>query len=228
MGAAGSSAEDGGAGGPLWCGSNASVCCNKAAGGKGDITNRGRPQAYPQFTDKSAPDAPGQPQQWAHEGDRNAIASDPQQLSYMEGTETYEDGTTYRGQLVDGRRHGLGTWTSDTESYTGEWKEDQRDGRGKQEWKDGRVYEGQFKSGKLHGHGRMEWHMPNGLMVYEGQYVDDLKDGHGRYVWPDGRIYDGGWKRGMRDGRATVTTSKGQTRQEIWREDKMERRLDPA
>jgi len=144
----------------------------------------------------------------------------------MDSEETYEDGSMYKGQLRDGRRHGNGVWTSASEQYTGKWKDDQRDGQGKQTWSDGRIYEGQFSGGKFHGHGRMEWHMPTGLMVYEGQYVDDLKDGRGRYVWPDKRIYDGEWKRGMRDGQATYTNSQGVRRKGIWREDKVERWLD--
>jgi len=135
----------------------------------------------------------------------------------------YEDDSSYRGQLLDGRRHGRGVWTSPLEQYSGQWLFDQRDGHGKQTWQDGRIYDGQFKAGKFHGNGRMEWHMPAGLMVYEGQYVDDLKDGRGRYVWPDRRIYDGEWKKGMRDGRATYTNSNGQSRQGIWREDKVEK-----
>mmetsp|Transcript_45655 Transcript_45655/g.132915 ORF Transcript_45655/g.132915 Transcript_45655/m.132915 type:complete len:229 (-) Transcript_45655:64-750(-) len=227
MGGAESNESGAGLDGQLWCGTNASTCCNRSSGAKHDIT-RGRPQAYPQFTDKSGPEGSqwydggaGMPESAAHVDGGGGGA-------YTEGEETYEDGTTYKGQLVGGKRHGVGTWTSDAEAYTGQWKEDQRDGQGRQTWKDGRVYEGQFKGGKLHGYGRMEWHMPNGLMVYEGQYVDDLKDGQGRYVWPDGRVYDGGWQKGMRHGRATVTTSKGLTRHEIWKEDKMERRLEAA
>lgn len=183
-----------------------------------DIT-RGRPQAYPQSAEQS-----GKAAHW--QGDRGGANRAEQDVLFVDAEESYEDGTTYKGQLANGKRHGKGTWSSDTESYSGQWKEDCRDGEGKQTWKDGRIYQGQFKGGKLHGHGKMEWHMHNGLMVYEGQYVDDLKDGKGRYVWPDGRVYDGGWRKGMRDGAATVTTSKGQTRREMWREDKMERRLE--
>mmetsp|Transcript_118417 Transcript_118417/g.377445 ORF Transcript_118417/g.377445 Transcript_118417/m.377445 type:complete len:298 (+) Transcript_118417:39-932(+) len=144
----------------------------------------------------------------------------------VEGEETYEDNSSYKGQLVSGRRHGRGVWTSPSEQYAGQWLHDQRDGFGKQTWQDGRVYEGQFKGGKFHDHGRMEWHMPAGLMVYEGQYIDDLKDGVGRYVWPDRRVYDGEWKRGMRDGRATYTNANGQSRTGFWKEDKVERWLD--
>merc|ERR1740123_2725118 len=105
----------------------------------------------------------------------------------------------------------------------GQWKQDQRDGQGRQTWQDGRVYEGQFKNGKFEGFGRMEWHMANGMMVYEGEYVDDLKHGHGRYIWADGRVYDGEWRKGVRSGKATYTNANGQTRQGVWKDDKIER-----
>lgn len=140
--------------------------------------------------------------------------------------ETYEDGSTYNGQLIDGRRHGRGVWTSSTEQYNGQWKSDQRDGHGSQVWQDGRVYEGDFVDGKFHGHGRMEWHTPEGLMVYDGQYIDDVKHGRGMYNWPDGRIYDGQWENGKRSGEAYYTNLCGEKKRGIWNSDKIERWLD--
>eukprot|EP00931_Biecheleriopsis_adriatica_P010928 TRINITY_DN111996_c0_g1_i1.p1 TRINITY_DN111996_c0_g1~~TRINITY_DN111996_c0_g1_i1.p1 ORF type:complete len:261 (+),score=49.01 TRINITY_DN111996_c0_g1_i1:85-783(+) len=144
----------------------------------------------------------------------------------VDGEETYEDGSTFKGQLADGRRHGYGVWTSPAEQYTGQWRFDQRDGEGRQTWQDGRAYDGQFKQGKFHGVGRMEWHTPNGLMLYEGQYVDDLKHGVGKYVWPDNRMYEGEWKDGQRSGKATYTNSQGQSRAGIWKDDKVVSWLD--
>jgi len=144
----------------------------------------------------------------------------------IEEEETYEDGSCYKGQLLEGRRHGCGAWTASNESYNGQWRNDHRDGFGRQVWKDERarrVYEGQFQAGNFDGHGRMEWHTPNGMMVYEGQYSNDLKHGAGHYAWPDGRVYDGQWRYGQRWGRATFTNSAGLKRKSYWREDKLER-----
>lgn len=72
----------------------------------------------------------------------------------------------------------------------------------------------------------MEWHTPNGLMLYEGEYREDLKHGQGKYVWPDGRTYHGGWKEGQRAGQAVYTNAQGQSRKGIWKNDKVERWLD--
>jgi len=135
--------------------------------------------------------------------------------------EIYEDGSTFSGQLVCGRRHGRGIWMSPTEQYTGQWKDDQRDGHGKQTWSDGRQYDGQFSDGKFDGHGRMEWHTPNGLMVYEGQYVNDLKHGIGKYTWPDNRVYEGQWVQGHRSGHASYTNLNGEEKCGIWKDDKI-------
>lgn len=46
----------------------------------------------------------------------------------VEGQETYEDGSSYIGQLANGRRHGNGTWKSAVEQYSGQWVNDQRAG----------------------------------------------------------------------------------------------------
>lgn len=140
--------------------------------------------------------------------------------------ETYDDGSTYDGQIVGGERHGEGLWKSAQETYEGQWKQDHRHGKGKQTWEDGRVYAGQFADGKFHGFGRMEWTTPQGLMAYEGDYVDDVKHGHGKYLWPDGRVYDGQWVDGARSGKATLVNPRGEKRQGIWHEDKLQRWVD--
>mmetsp|Transcript_75214 Transcript_75214/g.164091 ORF Transcript_75214/g.164091 Transcript_75214/m.164091 type:complete len:209 (+) Transcript_75214:86-712(+) len=200
---------------PFCCGN--STCCKREDDMHGDGPKRP--------TNCPAPNATGEAPIWyPGKGDTDSYADS--NLQFVEGEETYEDNSNYRGQLLAGHRHGRGVWTSSTEQYSGQWVNDQRDGFGKQTWQDGRVYEGQFKVGKFHGHGRMEWHMPAGLMVYEGQYVNDLKDGRGRYVWPDRRVYDGEWKRGMREGKAVYTNAHGQSRTGIWKEDAIERWLD--
>merc|ERR1712070_1106777 len=55
---------------------------------------------------------------------------------------TFQDGSTYEGQFLSGKRHGQGTWKSATGQYSGQWRADQQDGEGEQKWQDGRVYVG--------------------------------------------------------------------------------------
>ena len=39
--------------------------------------------------------------------------------------------------------------------YEGQWKNNERNGRGKQLWKDGSIYEGYWKNNLAHGYGRL-------------------------------------------------------------------------
>jgi len=136
---------------------------------------------------------------------------------------SYDDGSSYTGLLVSGKRHGQGLWKSQTGQYEGQWKADIQHGRGRQTWSDGRVYEGQFENGKFSGTGRMVWHTQKGLLTYEGEYKDDLKQGKGKFVWADGRTYDGEWYRGMRHGRGMYMNGKCEQKIGIWANDKFER-----
>lgn len=136
---------------------------------------------------------------------------------------TYEDGSTYTGQICDGKRQGHGLWQSRTGQYEGQWKCDQQHGQGQQTWSDGRVYDGQFCSGRFSGQGRMVWHTAKGMLVYEGIYKDDLKHGHGKFVWADGRTYDGQWQRGKRHGRGVYMKPLCDRKVGHWCDDKFER-----
>mmetsp|Transcript_127347 Transcript_127347/g.224231 ORF Transcript_127347/g.224231 Transcript_127347/m.224231 type:complete len:208 (+) Transcript_127347:98-721(+) len=141
-------------------------------------------------------------------------------------TITYRDGASYSGQVLDGKRHGRGTFTSAAGEYVGQWEDDLRHGEGREAWKDGRLYTGTFRKGKINGTGRMEWRTPQGVLAYEGEYLDDLKHGQGKFSWPDGRIYDGQWEFGKRSGQATYVSSRGITRKGVWVNDKLQKWLD--
>lgn len=148
-------------------------------------------------------------------------------LKLLHRREAYDDGSTFSGQIRNGRRNGRGTWVSEDEWYEGEWQEDRRHGEGFQSWKDGRTYRGQFRHGKFEGHGRMEWLSSEGLASYEGQYMDDLKHGAGVYRWADGRAYDGDWSCGLRHGEATYLHPRGDPRRGTWRNDRLQRWEEP-
>jgi len=139
-----------------------------------------------------------------------------------EQTHTYDDGSTYKGKLVSGKRHGDGVWKSSSAGYSGQWHEDAMHGQGKHTWTDGRVYDGQFIAGKFSGTGRMEWHAQKGVLVYDGEYLDDMKHGHGKFLWADGRAYDGQWIMGKRDGRGSYTDAQGVTKAGTWKANKFE------
>ena len=53
------------------------------------------------------------------------------------GTETWADGTTYKGSYVNGKKEGKGTFMwSDGAIYTGQFKNNNIEGDGEYIWKD--------------------------------------------------------------------------------------------
>ena len=88
------------------------------------------------------------------------------------GRFTWEDGSYYEGDFVDGHFNGLGRYYfADLDKYyEGEFRQSNMEGKGIETWADGRRYEGDFKNGK--------------------------KDGEGTFEWPSGIKYIGSWRNG--------------------------------
>ena len=64
-------------------------------------------------------------------------------------------GGVYHGEVLDGKRHGQGTFTfTSGKVYEGQWKEGKQHGQGKRTYANGAVYKGQWKEGKRHGQGK--------------------------------------------------------------------------
>ncbi len=106
----------------------------------------------------------------------------------------YDDGCVYVGQVVNGKRHGIGklTWP-DGDVYEGAWKDDQRTGKGKYTWPSGAIYEGDWKDDQRTGRGKYTWQ--NGD-VYEGDFLEGKRTGIGTFTYANGRIESGRWKDG--------------------------------
>ncbi|XP_043567307.1 radial spoke head 10 homolog B isoform X2 [Chiloscyllium plagiosum] len=124
------------------------------------------------------------------------------------GTYTWPDGSTYVGEVVNGIRHGEGIFTSPDQliSYTGDWHQAKRHGKGtvyfnqegsswyqgdwvnnvREGWgtrryKSGNVYEGEWKGFQRHGEGTMSWISTN--EEYTGQWQNGLQHGFGTHTW---------------------------------------------
>ncbi|XP_048408576.1 radial spoke head 10 homolog B isoform X2 [Stegostoma tigrinum] len=124
------------------------------------------------------------------------------------GTYTWPDGSAYVGEVVNGIRHGKGTFTSTDQliSYTGDWHQAKRHGKGtvyfnqegsswyqgdwvnnvREGWgtrryKSGNVYEGEWKGFQRHGEGTMSWISTN--EEYTGQWQNGLQHGFGTHTW---------------------------------------------
>uniref|UniRef100_UPI00398EE731 radial spoke head 10 homolog B isoform X4 n=1 Tax=Pristiophorus japonicus TaxID=55135 RepID=UPI00398EE731 len=124
------------------------------------------------------------------------------------GTYTWTDGSTYIGEVQNGIRHGQGIFTSADRSisYSGEWNQAKRHGKGtiyynqegsswyqgdwvnnvREGWgvrryKTGNVYEGEWKNFARNGEGTMSWISTN--EEYTGQWQNGIQHGFGTHTW---------------------------------------------
>ncbi len=142
----------------------------------------------------------------------------------------FEQGT-YKGEIINGRREGLGhcIWPNGS-SYYGYWENDQQSGRGMFVEPSGNYYKGEWKHGLYNGFGllfskidsyKYLGHFKNGVKhgngeetsstgsVFTGTFVNGLKEGKGNYVWPNGDHYEGGFKDDNIEGWGKHTSSGG-------------------
>lgn len=97
----------------------------------------------------------------------------------------YPDGSTYRGDINKGRRHGYGVmaWPDGTR-YLGQFFNDQFHGHGQLRWAEGTSYTGNFAHDELQGKGTMMW--ADGIR-FQGELDHSQRHGKGTYTLPDGR-----------------------------------------
>jgi len=152
---------------------------------------------------------------------------------------TYDGGASYIGQVVDGKRQGLGVaelgngerqagdWSadlmnglgtvrlSDDTRYGGQWKDGQSTGLGLREKPDVERAEGNFVGGRLEGLAvRRTLAEPN--VVQAGEFHGDLLDGPGVERIGERERYEGGFRGGQRNGYGQVTDADGRTSAGRW------------
>ena len=110
----------------------------------------------------------------------------------------YDGGDVYEGEILNGKRHGHGTYTwSDGSFYDGEWKDGKKDGNGKQSHPDGSCYDGGWKDDKMDGFSVLVY---SNQSRYEGHWSEGNENGHGMLTFANGNSYDGEWKDGNENG----------------------------
>mmetsp|Transcript_37317 Transcript_37317/g.69509 ORF Transcript_37317/g.69509 Transcript_37317/m.69509 type:complete len:626 (+) Transcript_37317:90-1967(+) len=154
-----------------------------------------------------------------------------------EGRYLYNDGSEYSGGWLNGYYEGYGqlTLANNAGGYKGNFKNDLRNGHGKQVDSDGSVYTGEWLDGAMWGtgtkvypssaaytgewvknkrHGKGKFSDSDGS-VYEGDYILDFRHGEGKYVskpvTKDGKTfsYEGRWREDMFDGLGTYNYEDG-------------------
>lgn len=123
-----------------------------------------------------------------------------------QGTMTYyPSGDVYEGDFYSGRCTGQGTLMyANGMKYTGQWLDDQFDGRGNLTTPDGASYEGQFRIGVKTGRGLMVY--ADGAR-YDGDWLEGCRQGQGEFVDVDGSVYVGDWLDDRPEGKGTKTWS---------------------
>ena len=94
----------------------------------------------------------------------------------------------YSGQWRNDRRNGQGTQIYlSGDRYEGEWRDDQRSGRGTMHWSGG-LYEGEWRNDKRNGEGSETYRTGS---RYIGEFVDDLPSGYGTMIPPGAKPQEG-------------------------------------
>ena len=158
--------------------------------------------AYKEITGKEFPDSESseQKEKQAISGAAKNQNEQPQSDINFKRVE-YDGGDVYEGEILNGKRHGHGTYTwADGDTYEGDWKDGKRCGRGKL------IQYGKSPTGETY----MKY-------SYDGEWLDSKEHGHGICVEGDfgwekmDKMFEGEWVDGKRQGRFVwyLTNSKG-------------------
>lgn len=90
---------------------------------------------------------------------------------------------------------------NDGSSYRGEILEGMMDGKGYIKWSDGSSFKGTFKNNKMDGKGILTW--SNGD-IYSGSFIKGQMDGIGRLRWKDGKTFYGLFKNNRRTNQGII------------------------
>ncbi|XP_060759931.1 MORN repeat-containing protein 3-like [Neoarius graeffei] len=124
------------------------------------------------------------------------------------------NGDTYTGEWRDNLRHGKGTqvWVRARTMYDGEWKMNKRDGFGmikKMEpstQKYSSVYRGYWRNDKKEGTGTFLYSSSG---RYDGEWVENQRSGLGKMVYENGNVYEGQWLRDKPNGQGMLLLRNG-------------------
>ena len=117
--------------------------------------------------------------------------------NFVNGVVKYKDGTTYKGYVEKGLRHGESSEYifPDGDRFAGKFEAD-KFVEGTYQTAAGYKYEGKFENNQMNGEGKL---FLRDKLVYEGQFKNNLFHGVGVYTNPDsGAVYDGKFVEGKK------------------------------
>lgn len=121
----------------------------------------------------------------------------------------------FKGELPNGK--GRYTW-SDGTVYEGDWEGGKMTGKGQIIWSSGAKYEGDFSGGHLHGFGTFTG---TDGSFYSGAWRMNVQHGIGRKQYFNSDSYEGSWKEGMHEGCGMYCWNEGNTYVGNWKGGKM-------
>ena len=108
------------------------------------------------------------------------------------GQYSWQSGSIYSGQFIDGVKQGFGRWKKSkdyvTNIYEGQYFNDKKEGFGVFKWVSGNLYIGHYRNDEREGIGQMMW---TDGSVYIGEWKGGIQHGYGRMYFPDGTIKEG-------------------------------------
>ena len=124
----------------------------------------------------------------------------------INGVIYYPNNSIYKGEIKNLLKNGKGEYLTETETYNGDFKDDQKEGKGLLTYKDGTEYNGEFKKNKLNGKGEITW--PDGTF-YSGEISNNIVHGKGYLKGSNAHTYHGDFSRGLFNGQGEFTWTKG-------------------
>jgi putative phage-type endonuclease len=142
--------------------------------------------------------------------------------------QTLQNGDTFVGNFVNGKRNGYGVYTLvNGDRYEGNWIDGNRTGKGIYIWSNGDRFEGEFEDGSLtigtkifangnryEGEFEDEWffkgiiNYANGNR-YEGELFEDEYNEKGIFIWANGERYEGDFVFGKQSGKGIFAWPSG-------------------
>ena len=113
------------------------------------------------------------------------------------GSFTWRDSSDYNGFWKGGHMEGEGTYSSNEEIITGNWKNSVLHGEGIKKLANGDTYTGIWVNGMLQGEGSYQASSGN----YNGSFQNNKENGIGRKEFSDETVYQGSWKDGVFSGK---------------------------
>ena len=123
------------------------------------------------------------------------------------GKKINQNGELYEGDFVNGFKQGFGVEETADQKYEGEFVRNQKEGKGTVTYKrKGKVFTGDFKNNSINGKGRLTHDTGD---YYDGYFQDNQMHGLGKYVWKDGSFYEGEYVKGEKTGTGTFVWPDG-------------------